>query len=127
METMIHLDTHVVAWLHDGDVKRLRPVWKTLDRSQLVVSPMALLELQFLFEIGRATRPAEQVFVDVADKVGLRLSDAPFADVVRQSLTQSWTRDPFDRLIVANAVVDGHALLTRDDSIRAHFSRALWR
>jgi PIN domain nuclease of toxin-antitoxin system len=37
------------------------------------------------------------------------------------------TRDPFDRLIVANALVENLPLLTFDENIRAHCSLAFWR
>ena len=38
----------------------------------------------------------------------------------------SWTRDPFDRLIAAQALVSGERLLTRDRLIRANCSWAFW-
>jgi len=127
METLIHLDTHVVVWLYLGDRKRLQPVSKTLEGSELAISCIVSLELQYLFEIGRATEPAETVVSDLVGRVGLRMSEAPFARVVQQALRQSWTRDPFDRLIVANALVENLPLLTFDDSIRAHCSLAFWQ
>jgi len=127
METIIHLDTHVVVWLYLGDRKRLRPVWKTLDGSELTISPVVALELQYLYEIGRTTEPAETVVSDLLGRIGLRMSEAPFSRVVRHALLQGWTRDPFDRLIVGNALVENLPLLTLDDSIRAHCPLAFWR
>lgn len=127
MEAVVHLDTHVVMWLFAGDRRRLKPVWKTLDRSDLVLSPMAVVELQFLYEIGRAKSPAEEVVAALVERVGLRVSDAPFAQVALAAVDQSWTRDPFDRLIVANAAVERKRLVTSDETVRAHYSRAIWR
>ncbi len=127
MEAVVHLDTHVVMWLFAGDRRRLKPVWKTLDRSDLVLSPMAVVELQFLYEIGRAKSPAEEVLAALVERVGLRVSDAPFAHVALAALEQSWTRDPYDRIIVANAAFERKRLVTSDESILAHYSRAIWR
>lgn len=127
MEAVVHLDTHVVMWLFAGDRRRLKPVWKTLDRSDLVLSPMAVVELQFLYEIGRAKSPAEEVLAALVERMGLRVSDAPFAQVALAAVDQSWTRDPFDRLIVANAAVERKRLVTSDETVRAHYSRAIWR
>lgn len=127
MEAVVHLDTHVVMWLFAGDRRRLKPVWKTLDRSDLVLSPMAVVELQFLHEIGRAKAPAEEVVAALVERVGLRVSDAPFAQVALAAVDQSWTRDPFDRLIVANAAVERKRLVTSDETVRAHYPRAIWR
>jgi PIN domain nuclease of toxin-antitoxin system len=126
METVIHLDTHVAVWLYIGDRRRLRPIWQTLDRAELVVSPIVPLELQYLFEIGKTTEPAETVLAALVDQFGLRLSAAPFAQVVRHALNQTWTRDPFDRLLVGTALVDHAPLLTRDAHIRRHCKLAKW-
>jgi PIN domain nuclease of toxin-antitoxin system len=38
----------------------------------------------------------------------------------------SWTRDPFDRLIAAHAIVADALLLTADETIRKHLPLATW-
>ena len=37
-----------------------------------------------------------------------------------------WTRDPFDRIITAQADLEKATLITKDATIRAHYSRAMW-
>jgi PIN domain nuclease of toxin-antitoxin system len=37
-----------------------------------------------------------------------------------------WTRDPFDRLIVAQALLHDAPLITKDEHIRRHYAGALW-
>ena len=49
-----------------------------------------------------------------------------FADVVAAATTFAWTRDVFDRLIVANAMTDGARLLTADQHILDNFRDAVW-
>ncbi len=40
---------------------------------------------------------------------------------------ESWAREPFDRLIVAQAKVNGFApLITADATIRKQYPRAVW-
>jgi PIN domain nuclease of toxin-antitoxin system len=126
MEAVIHLDTHVVAWLWAGDAARLRPVKRRLERSELVISPMVTLELQLLYEIGRVTEPADAVVAHLVERAGLRQSPTPLSRVVAQALGMTWTRDPFDRIIAAHAQCDGARLLTRDDTIRSHCPFAVW-
>lgn len=123
---MIHLDTHVVVWCYAGDRARLEPVRHVLDGATLGASPMVRLELQYLYEIGRLRVPASTVVAELADTLGLVSTDASFGAVTSVAARMAWTRDPFDRLIVANAVVDGVPLLTRDETVRAHFPGARW-
>jgi len=126
MATVIHLDTHVVIWLYLRDLQRLGLVRHRLEGSRLVISPMVALELQYLFEVGKATVGAEPVLQDLAQRIGLTQCSRPFAQIVPIAWTQSWTRDPFDRLIVANALVQGAPLLTCDRLIRENCPTAVW-
>jgi PIN domain nuclease of toxin-antitoxin system len=126
MEAVVHLDTHVVAWLYADDRDRLRPVRKRLDESELVISPMVTLELEYLREIGRLRVGGQDIVSDLVARIGLRLSTASMAHVVGHAIGLSWTRDPFDRIIVAQAMADGVPLVTKDASIREHFRYAEW-
>lgn len=123
---MIHLDTHVVVWLYARDVGALRPVLPRLERETLAISPMVLLELQYLYEVGRTTEPARAVFDALSEPLGLRLAEASSPAIVQHALGLSWTRDPFDRLIVATAMADDVSLITRDTVLRAHCPLAVW-
>ena len=124
---MIYLDTHVVAWLFAGRVDLLpRPVVELIDRDKLLISPIVALELQYLFEIARTTEPAKVVVEALTRELGLKSCDLPFTEVIVEALNQSWTRDPFDRIIVSHAQLRGTSLLTKDQTIRDHFTHALW-
>ncbi len=87
---------------------------------------MVALELEYLFETGRISEPARIILQALARDIGLSLCDLPFADVAGAALRQSWTRDPFDRIIVAQAALRRTSLITKDADIRAHYDRALW-
>jgi PIN domain nuclease of toxin-antitoxin system len=39
---------------------------------------------------------------------------------------QSWTRDPFDRLIVGQASANGAVLVTKDAGIRQNYKQSIW-
>lgn len=127
MAALIHLDTHVVAWLFAGETARLPKVVRhRIQTGSIAISPMVELELQFLFEIGRTSQPGAVVVRDLADRIGLGLSEGPFPTVVAMATQLSWTRDPFDRLITAQAMAEQANLLTRDKVIRANFRGAIW-
>ena len=50
----MYLDTHVVVWLYQKDVKRISAVArKLIETEDLLISPAVLLEMEYLFEIGK--------------------------------------------------------------------------
>jgi PIN domain nuclease of toxin-antitoxin system len=124
---MIYLDTHVVAWLYAGEMERLSSTAIDLIESEtLLVSPMVQLELEFLHEINRLTVGSALILESLRQELRLELCTLPFSRVVIESVQQNWTRDPFDRLIVAQARVRETVLLTKDKTILQHYGRAVW-
>lgn len=124
---MIHLDTHVLVWLRTQDAVRLGAAARErLEGATLFMSPMAELELDFLHEIRRTRSPGAVVVRELTERLGLRVSSAPFTDVARAAATLSWTRDPFDRLIAAASVVDGVPLMTKNVNILKNVPSAFW-
>ena len=123
-----YLDTPIVLWLAAGKVNRLSPKAKgLLDRSELLLSAMAFLELEYLHELGRTKFRALDLLKKVEHETDLRLCDLPFSTVANAALDEKWTRDPFDRLIVANAKANGFAwLITADEVIPKFYPRAVW-
>lgn len=106
MAPLIYLDTHVAAWLFAGRTDLLpQTVWTLLDEHDLLVSPAVKLELQYLYEIGRTAEPARVVIEALGRDLGLKVCDLPFPDVAEIAVDQAWTRDPFDRLIVSQAML----------------------
>jgi PIN domain nuclease of toxin-antitoxin system len=126
---VIHLDTHVVVWLYAGLHDRI-PVGLRgkLEADTLAVSPMVRLELAFLNEIGRLTDSPAQVLEELHRSVGLAVDGTTFADVSAVACTPrlAFTRDPFDRLIAAQAIAARASLATKDASLRENLDLAVW-
>jgi PIN domain nuclease of toxin-antitoxin system len=124
---VIYLDTHAAILLAQGDTTRFsKPALRALNREDLLLSPAAVLELEFLHEIGRLKVRAREVVQILRQAVSLRVCDLPFSEIVEKAQDEGWSHDPFDRLIVANARVRNARLLTRDERISAHYKNALW-
>jgi PIN domain nuclease of toxin-antitoxin system len=122
-----YLDTHVAAWLFAGDVTRLSAAARVaIEKDDLLVSPAVVLELQYLYETKRVADHAELVVEDLRHRLSVRVCDLPFPDVVRRALAVSWTRDPFDRLIVAQAAVRDAKLVTKDRILRKRYGASVW-
>ena len=123
-----YLDTNALLWLSDGSLVGLSPkIDRLLQHADLLFSPIVLLELEFLYEIKRSKRPARDIQSKVEHELGVRLCDLPFSTVASAALDEKWTRDPFDRLIVANAKANGFAwLISADELMRKHYPRTVW-
>ena len=124
---MIYLDTHVLALLYAGRQDDLpAPARTAVEGHDLLISPMVGLELQLLFERGRTLVAPGIVLEALSAEIGLAICDLEFSLVAARARELSWTRDPFDRVIVAHAMVRGAPLVTRDRLIRERYEQAIW-
>ena len=124
---MIYLDTHTVVWLYSGELHFFsEKACQLIEENELLISPLVLLELQYLFEIKRITVEPTVIFDSLAESVGLQKCRASFARVIAEAMRISWTRDPFDRIITATAMIHQAPLLTKDETIRREYRLAVW-
>jgi len=125
--TTIYLDTHVVVWLYSGDISLLsEKACQLIEENKLLISPLVMLELQYLFEIKRITVEPTVIFDSLAESIGLQKCRSSFARVITEAMRISWTRDPFDRIITATAMINQAVLLTKDQVIRQEYELATW-
>lgn len=121
------LDTHAVVLLWEGQAKAFgvesRRLLETLYHR---ISPLIRLELGYLHEIGRLAATPEEIIYGLAEDTGLSVVEEDVGDLVREAERLSWTRDPFDRLLVASAKLHEAPFITRDRTILEHFEAAVW-
>ncbi len=109
-----------------GEKRRLRSVHRQLQRGPLFISPHVIVEMEVLREIGRIREPVDSILDILANDYGVEEADGDVRDIGRCARLLAWTRDPFDRMIVAHALSDRAVLLTADQTIRTHCSQARW-
>jgi PIN domain nuclease of toxin-antitoxin system len=124
---VIYLDTHVAIALHT-DVSLLGKRARRLLQKEAAIgiSPAALLEMQFLHEIGRIKHPPRLVIRHLQEVLDLQICRKDFFEIISLAMDLSWTRDPFDRIIVAHAKLDYDWLVTKDTVIQTNYKRAVW-
>jgi PIN domain nuclease of toxin-antitoxin system len=103
-----------------------RPARDLIDEHGPRISPIAILELGYLHEVGKARDPLATMLGALRQDVGLEVADASVADLVQAAAGLSWTRDPFDRLISAHTIAAGARLLTADRIILDNLPQATW-
>lgn len=123
-----YLDTNAVVRLAHGRTRAIgADAARLIRRAELLISPMVLLEMEYLYEIKRLTLPAQDILRKVEHELDLRLCGLPFGEVAKAALDEKWTRDPFDRAIVAQAKVNGLApVISADEAIARHYPRTIW-
>jgi PIN domain nuclease of toxin-antitoxin system len=116
-----------VGWLYEGADRRIPATVRDLIESgEPLVSPIVELELTYLYEVGRVTEPAAAPLTALQKTIGLRVADVSAAALAQAAAELSWTRDPFDRLIAAQAIVADAPLATADQTILANLPLATW-
>jgi PIN domain nuclease of toxin-antitoxin system len=120
------LDTHIAAALYDGRTAGLSPkALRAIDREPVSLSPAVLLELELLHEIGRLRVGAQAIARELDSQLGIGVASDRFQDVASAALALVFTRDPFDRLIVAHAALSKAQLVTHDALLQHHYQAAL--
>jgi len=113
------LDTHFLIWLVLCSKRLAAFPW--LDRYRpWGVSPISFLEIQFLAEVGRLSARNPEFTNTVANDTRFMVDDIPLASIVRHALRLDWTRDPFDRLLVAHSSARRVPFCTTDRGIRSN-------
>ncbi len=111
---MILLDTNALLWAHQHH--RRTAALLTAGR-RLYASPASLLEIEVLVEAGRLRLRAGSTPLTIVQDDRWVLDDPPSTEWFERAVAEGWTRDPFDRLLVAHARLRGWRLATGDDTV----------
>lgn len=114
---MILLDTNAVLFLEAGH-RRARALARFA--GSLHFSPITLLELRMLAEVGKGTFSTGDAIAAARASSRWIIDDPPLEAVVARSLPLGWTRDPFDRLLAGHALYRGWRLATSDRNLLEH-------
>ncbi len=123
---MLIVDTHAALWFLEGD-RRLSVAARTLiedDRTERRLSAVSVWEVAIKHGLGKLDMPAG--FYEVLYRQGVRglpVTDKHARQVADLPLHHE---DPFDRLLVAQAQVEGMAILSSDARLRAYDVPVLW-
>ena len=122
------LDTHVFLWWAGGEIARIpREV-----RDAIARAPAVYVSLASAWELRIKTALAKmRMSVTFADAMHVnRFSALPIAlehvEVIGMLPLPPHHRDPFDRMLIAQALHEGLTLVTHDRAFRAYPVPVLW-
>lgn len=124
------LDTHAYLWFLAGD-ERLSLRGRQLigdPEAGLLFSWASLWEIAIKHSLGKLplSRPFADLFPAQLDTDGVRLLPLETAHLARLIDLPLHHRDPFDRLIIAQAMVEGVPVLTRDRAFADYPIDMVW-
>jgi len=123
------LDTHALLWFQSGDRRMSRAARQAIeaDDAELLVSAATVWEMAIKASLGRL-RLSDPVTVYVTEKIGqgYRMLPVSWAHAARVESLPWHHRDPFDRLLAAQALTEGCAFVTRDRVFRKYGVQILW-
>jgi PIN domain nuclease of toxin-antitoxin system len=118
------LDTHCWLWLKFDSARIPSPIRRRLTRrpDQLVLSSVCVMEMALKQVSGKLTLTGgdiDNLASEIVDD-GVRVLDAGVAHMLRLAMLPLLHRDPFDRLLVAQALVEGLTLVSADPQVLAY-------
>ena len=115
------LDTQILLWALAGHRRLPREARRLIDDHEAIVSAASIWEIAIKVSIGRldADPAAVQQALDPSGFEELAVTGEHAARVVQLPLHH---RDPFDRLLVAQSLVERLVLLTADSQLAAYGS-----
>ena len=123
-----YLDTQAAIWLAEASLQKLtHRALSHIEKSDVRISPMVVVELAYLYEIRRIVLAPAEIVYKLSTELQAVVCDYPFPIMAEIAAGETWTRDPFDRLIVAHAKANGQAgLVTKDELIAQHYGNTIW-
>lgn len=124
---MYLLDTHVFLWYLDGDARLSALAHTVIENGGSFLSMASLWEMTIKQKLGKLNYPGTLTqFVELCLSYEIKILPISVAHLERINNLPSIHKDPFDRLIIAQAKVENLTLLTRDDKISAYPIMTQW-
>ena len=120
------LDTHALLWALDGSESLsalARHTILTLE-NEVLVSSVSGWEIAIKRVLGKLDAP--RALGAAIDEAGFVRRLIRFEDCEKLETLPSHHRDPFDRMLVAQALVDGIPVVTRDAWIGRYGVQTIW-
>ncbi len=124
------LDTHAFLWavMQPGELSAKTRKLLENQATDVLVSAATAWEIATKFRLGKLPSAAPIVadIDDVARRLGARWLAISHAHAIKAGGYSQAHRDPFDRILVAQAEIEGLPLVSRDRALRQFGVKLLW-
>lgn len=114
----ILLDTHIFLWLNAGS-DRLSPTTRNIcedPENLLYISIASLWEIQIKRLLGKLQfdMPWQEMLQDLREETGIKILPVELGHVLTLEKLPAVHRDPFDRMLIAQAIYENCSIVTVD-------------
>jgi PIN domain nuclease of toxin-antitoxin system len=123
------LDTHIWIWLLEDPSKIAPPAMRQLEMADtLTLSAASIWEIALKTELGKLSMKASPEAVRDEILHAMYASELPIqsAHALDAARLPKLHKDPFDRILIAQARVEHLVLVTADEAIRQYGGAVLW-
>jgi PIN domain nuclease of toxin-antitoxin system len=126
--TNLLLDTHAFIWYSENDPKLPESVKIDIENADRVyLSIASLWEIAIKLSIGKLSLRSNYESIEASlDPAGISLLPISFADTVRVMNLPLHHRDPFDRILIAQAIDHSLTLVSCDAAFAAYPIQIKW-
>jgi PIN domain nuclease of toxin-antitoxin system len=120
------LDKHAALWFLSGDDRLGENARRHLtdDTNRVLLSAAVVWEIAVKRSLGKLTVPDEYLALLLDAGVHPLPVSVAHADAVERLPTHH--RDPFDRMLLCQAGIEGAALVSRDEALRPYGVTLIW-
>lgn len=120
------LDTHALLWALADDERLSVTARRTIvdETNDVVVSAVSAWEVAVKRALGKLKAPVH--LRQVIAEAGFAERPVGFSDCERLASLPFLHRDPFDRMLVCQALVDGIPVITKDEMIAQYQVQTIW-
>ncbi len=114
------LDTHVVIWWFESSTELPQNVRKAIETEAFDVYVSAATAWEIVIKSAKGHLRTPDDFEETAENAGFKLLPMTVRHALAVRNLESHHNDPFDRMLVAQARVEGLTLVTRDAWIQRY-------
>jgi PIN domain nuclease of toxin-antitoxin system len=117
---MYLLDTHILLWwlANDPRLSKTARICIANPAHKIFVSAVSIWEIAVKKSLGKLSVPDN--FIAATAKAGFEALPVTFAHAMRVVSLPLHHNDPFDRLLIAQALEQGFVLITQDEKVHQY-------
>ena len=123
------LDTHTLIWFLNGDEKLSDKAKSAIEdtKNSKIVSIASIWEIAIKLSIEKFKfTKGFKHFLDMVEDNGFEILPITFEHAIELSTLEFIHRDPFDRLLISQCIVDKLIIITKDINIKRYKIKTIW-